>query len=146
MSSFWERKLAQQQGTPAPAPAPQPQAPQPASNGPWWRSTPTGPAQVQTVPQEPSQGQPETDMVKTLQAQQKQDQMDRCPGCGSGNYAAPPGSRTYGARCFDCGYPVQQSTSGMSNTASDGGPSTPARQVSTANNYNPQDVRAGNVG
>ena len=144
MSSFWERKLAQQSGQPAPAQAPQ--APQPSSNGPWWRTTPTTTPRPQTVAQEQPQGQPEQDMAKTLLAQNKQDSMDRCPGCGSGNYAAPPGSRTHGPRCFDCGYPVMQTTSGMSNTASDGGPSTPARQVSTANNYNPQDTRAGNVG
>lgn len=141
MSSFWEKKLAQQNGQATPAP--QPQAPQTASNGPWWRTTPTGVQQPQTVPQEATEGQEE--LVKTVQAKQKQDQMDKCPNCYSGNYAAPPGSRTYGPRCFDCGYPILNTTSGMTNTKSEG-PSTPARQVSTENNYNPQDVRAGTVG
>lgn len=33
-----------------------------------------------------------------------------CPECDSGNYWSVQGSKT---KCFDCGYPLQQSGSGM---------------------------------
>jgi len=65
----------------------------------------------------------------------------RCPGCGSGNYgSADPNTK---ARCYDCGYPIQQSGSGLGtgitgNQAS--GPAQPARQVSKSSNWNPQNV------
>lgn len=62
----------------------------------------------------------------------------RCPGCGSGNYGgATPEAK---ARCYDCGYPVVQSGSGMGKGVSQqgsGAPATPARQINTANNFNP---------
>jgi len=65
----------------------------------------------------------------------------RCPGCGSGNYGSvTPESK---ARCYDCGYPIQQSGSGVGTGISQGsgsGPAQPARQVSTANNFNPQGI------
>jgi len=66
-------------------------------------------------------------------SQQATPQAPRCPGCGSNNYGGAQGSRP---RCYDCGYPIQQSGSGLGKgivnqggTAS--GPAAPARQVST---------------
>lgn len=53
-------------------------------------------------------------------------QHDACPACGSGNYMAPPGGR---ARCFECGYPVEQSTSGAVSTTSQGAAAVPAQQA-----------------
>jgi uncharacterized protein (DUF983 family) len=53
-------------------------------------------------------------------------QHEHCPGCGSGNYAAAPGS-SY-RRCYDCGWPIQQSGSGVGATKSDA-PARPATQV-----------------
>lgn len=49
-----------------------------------------------------------------------------CPECDSGNYMAA--SPMVAARCFDCGYPLMQSTSGMavSKNTPHGGP---VRQV-----------------
>jgi hypothetical protein len=65
----------------------------------------------------------------------------RCPGCGSGNYGAvTPESK---ARCYDCGYPLQQSGSGVGTGITQpggSGPAQPARQISTANNFNPQGI------
>lgn len=55
-----------------------------------------------------------------------------CPHCASGNFMAPPGGGP--SRCFDCGYPVVQSTSGLMGDP--GAASTPAEQVATAP-YNP---------
>jgi len=71
----------------------------------------------------------------------------RCPGCGSGNYGGvvPEGSMSgmaARAKCYDCGYPIVQSGSGVGKGISQpgGGPATPAKQISTANNWNPQGI------
>ena len=63
----------------------------------------------------------------------------RCPGCGSGNYGgATPESRP---RCYDCGYPITQSGTGVPGiSAPSGGPVQKAKQISTANNFNPQTI------
>lgn len=59
-----------------------------------------------------------------------------CPSCGSGNYMKlHPANANSPYRCFDCGYPVEQSSSGLVGNSE--GPATPAQQVSTANNFNP---------
>lgn len=66
--------------------------------------------------------------------------IDRCPGCGSGNYGgATPESRK---RCYDCGYPIQQSGSGMSGVRGPKaeGPVQAAKQVHSGNNFNPQGI------
>jgi hypothetical protein len=114
-NNWWANKL----GTPAPqqsTPAPQYVAPQPAQYAP--------PAQPQYPP-----------------SHQTQPQAARCPGCGSGNYGgATPESR---ARCYDCGYPIQQSASGAGTgivgQGGSGGPATPATQVATGG-FNPTTI------
>ncbi|MFE9412363.1 hypothetical protein ACFYN0_26745 [Streptomyces sp. NPDC006704] len=58
-----------------------------------------------------------------MKAQSARDN-SRCPNCGSGNYMAPQGTQNH--RCYDCGYPRLQSTSGMIASSSDG-PARPAR-------------------
>ena len=58
---------------------------------------------------------------------------DTCPGCFGDNYFRP--SPNSGYRCYDCGYPLVQSGSGVS-TVNDDGPTRPARQVQTAG-FNP---------
>jgi hypothetical protein len=60
----------------------------------------------------------------------------RCPDCGSGNYN---GDSLHMTRCYDCGYnPRFGAQAGASGVpAGQGGPATPARQVSTSNNYQP---------
>jgi hypothetical protein len=64
-----------------------------------------------------------------------------CPNCRSGNYGSiDPNIK---ARCYDCGYPVVQSgssTPGMGQQTTGGAASQPTRQISTANNYNPQGI------
>lgn len=59
-----------------------------------------------------------------------------CPECGSGNYMVMNGNYS---RCYDCGYPIVQSGSGMPNSTSTA-PTRAARQVSTSNNYNPGQI------
>ena len=115
-SSWWDRKLNQ---NPAPQPARPAQpmaAPQPA--------TYAAPSQPQYPP-----------------TQQMTPQAPRCPGCGSGNYGGDtPESRP---RCYDCGYPIQQSGSGMGRGIVSGGQSSgpvqPAKQVQTGG-WNPTTI------
>lgn len=64
----------------------------------------------------------------------------RCPGCGSGNYGGTFESR---ARCYDCGYPLQQSGSGVGKGVTGGpqasGPTQAAKQVEPGG-FNPQTI------
>lgn len=60
---------------------------------------------------------------------------DKCPGCYSGNYFAPTGTQL--KRCYDCGYPIVQAGSGMGMPSDSAGGATPAKQISTKNNFNP---------
>ena len=53
-------------------------------------------------------------------------QSDDCPECGSGNYFSQGEAKK---QCFDCGYPVRQSGSGVSGGAVSGIPVKAARQV-----------------
>jgi len=71
-------------------------------------------------------------------AQQVTPQAPRCPGCGSGNYGSSEGAKP---RCYDCGYPIQQSGSGLGKGIvnpgqSSAGPAVPARQVASGG-WNP---------
>ena len=60
----------------------------------------------------------------------------RCPNCSSGNYGKMTAETA--ARCYDCGYPIQQSGSGMPGVrVPTNGNTEAAKQVSTANNFNP---------
>lgn len=90
---------------------------------------PTQPAVQQPVQQQPTQVRlPESAIT-----------VSKCPGCGSGNYGSgAPGVR---ARCYDCGYPITQTGTGMPgvNVPTEG-PTQAARQVSTVNNFNPQGI------
>ena len=49
------------------------------------------------------------------------------------------------ARCYDCGYPIMQSTSGVSAVNNDGGKPTPAVQVHGINNFQPGEI-VGRIG
>lgn len=66
---------------------------------------------------------------------------DRCPGCGSSNYGgATPEARK---RCYDCGYPITQSGSGMGRGVmgqnGSGGTPQPAKQVQSGG-WNPTTI------
>lgn len=60
---------------------------------------------------------------------------ESCPNCASGNYGrSTPESR---ARCYDCGYPLQQSGSGVPGVrVPTEGPVQAAKQVDTGG-FNP---------
>lgn len=58
---------------------------------------------------------------------------ERCPGCNGVNYMSAPNSNY--KRCYDCGYPLVQSGTGVSATHADA-PTKSAVQVQTGG-YNP---------
>ena len=125
------------------------------SNSNWWankigaqaapRQAPTSP-QPQYVAPQPAQYVP-SPQPQYPPTQQSVPQAPRCPGCNSSNY----GSFTDAARgmqgkakCYDCGYPLQQSGSGLGTGiigqgGRGGGAATPAKQVASGG-YNPQTI------
>jgi hypothetical protein len=97
-------------------------APRPDSTPPY--TLPQPQQQVipqQQVPQAPVMPQPPSTRQSSI-----------CPGCGSGNYgSAVPEAKP---RCYDCGYPIQQSGSGLGKGVipqGGAGSPTPAKQVQT---------------
>ena len=98
------------------------------------------PAPRYVAPQPATYAQPQQPQYPP--SQQITPQAERCPGGGSGNYGgATPESRK---RCYDCGYPIQQSGSGVGKgvVGSGGqaaGPATPAVQVQTGG-WNPTTI------
>lgn len=110
--NWWANRLGQQEqaAPPPPRPAPQP-APQPQQSN-------------ALEPQAPKR------------APQSSQQTDLCPGCGSGNYFAAQGSQYQ--RCYDCGYPIQQSGTGVGSVQSDA-PAKQAVQVK-GGGFNPQQI------
>lgn len=116
-SNWWASKL----GTPAPAVAPTP---------PY---SPPQPVPFNPVPQQPMPGEAHQRLPQSATL------ASRCPGCNSGNYGKS--SPEHQARCYDCGYPVVQAGSGMTGVGNSvTGPTMPARQSTTANNFNPQGI------
>jgi hypothetical protein len=112
-NNWWANKL----GT-----TPQPQQP----NNPQ-------PVYQQPVYQPPQQSYPTT--------QQQAPIGELCPECRSGNYGgATPEARK---RCYDCGYPIQQSGSGLGKGITSGpqptGSPVPAKQVQ-AGGFNPSTI------
>lgn len=65
---------------------------------------------------------------------------DTCPECRSSNYFSP--NAQIAKRCYDCGFPVQQSGSryGSLTGAHVEGATQAARGNDTTNNYNPQRI------
>lgn len=63
-----------------------------------------------------------------------------CPDCGSGNYMSP--SAAIAPRCYDCGYPVQQSGSrfgGLAGAHVEGAAKASLGNDATSN-WNPQGI------
>lgn len=102
---------------------------------------PTGPAP--SIPYTPPPQQPNVQIsydptqdqttVRAVSARKD----DRCPNCASGNYFAPQGTQRM--RCYDCGYPITQSGSGVGPVggSSSSGPAIPAKQPSQSGGFNP---------
>ncbi|MFH9606832.1 hypothetical protein [Streptomyces sp. NPDC017448] len=67
---------------------------------------------------------------------------DVCPGCMSSNYGTHPSQPKARPRCFDCGFPLSQSGSGVTLRGENVGPVKAARQTqaSKTNSFNPQNI------
>jgi len=117
-ADWWAKKL----NTP-PVPTPQPNR-QP--------NLPTPPSQLPMTPM-PAFQQPQTSESKAQSAKS----VATCPDCGSGNYFAATAQTSF--RCYDCGYPIQQSGSrygGLAGAHVEGA-TQPALGNDATNNWNP---------
>ena len=109
----------------------------------WWSNklgTTPQPQQPNMPQQQPVYQQPTQQPQSYPTSQQTVPMTPRCPGCNSGNYGGTAESRP---RCYDCGYPIQQSGSGAGTgivgQGGGGGPATPATQVPTGG-FNPTTI------
>lgn len=143
MSNFWADKLA---GT-TPAQAPPRQTVATPSASPWWMPAPTTPRQepVEAV-SAPSYGMgSEIDPERAARLSRlapSSTKDDRCPSCYSSNYITFNATQVVGkstSRCYDCGYPVVQSSSGdtMPSGTGEGQPTKAARQLAPGG-YHPE--------
>jgi ribosomal protein L37E len=119
--SWWADKLNGRAPSHTVAPAPTPQG-----------GTPQYPDQRLTP-----QGAVYGHLEASVQRQSQVPEAPRCPECGSGDYHASGQAKP---RCFDCGYPLTQSGTGMGGKGSVRG-SSPARQVETPP-YKPNQIVA----
>ena len=121
-ADWWANKLAQQ-GT-------QPQQGRPVNN------IPMPPSQV------PMQGMPTFQPAQPATRQlPSASQNASCPDCGSVNYLSP-NPQTIAFRCYDCGYPVQQSGSrfgGLAGAHVEGAAKQSLGNDGTSN-WNPQGI------
>lgn len=116
------------------------------NNADWWakklqQNQPAAPAaRTSNMPQAPSQvpmtafQQPQTQT--TAPKAQSASLNDSCPDCGSANYFSVQGAK---ARCYDCGYPMEQSGSrygSLTGARVEGGVKS-ATGNDTASNWSP---------
>jgi len=117
-ADWWAKKLAQQ------SPAPQQ----------------TRPADLPPMPpsQQPMAPMPSFQQTPTERAQSAK-QTDSCPDCGSGNYMSVSNAAP---RCFDCGYPLEQSGSRYGSLAGAHveGAARGAAGNDPTSNWNPQGI------
>ena len=116
-SDWWAKQLgAQPAQQPRPANTPMPPSQQPMA---------------QYTPPQPQQPTSKAQSAKQNQA---------CPDCGGNNYMSP--SANIGLRCYDCGYPLQQSGSkfGSLTGAKVEGSTKQSAGNDTQNNWNPQGI------
>jgi ribosomal protein S27E len=119
------------------------------SNADWWakklgNTAPVPQGRPADMPPMPPSQQPMAPMPTFQQPQTSKAQSANlsatCPDCGSGNYfsATPQTSQ----RCYDCGYPIQQSGSrfgGLAGAHTEGA-AKPAAGNDAQSNWNPQGI------
>lgn len=118
------------------------------SSADWWakqlgNNTPPPAQRVANNPMPPSQ-QPMTPYTPPQQQQpaskaQSASQVQSCPECGGNNYMSVQNAAP---RCYDCGYPIQQSGSryGALTGAKVEGNAKASIGNDTASNWNPQGI------
>lgn len=111
----------------------------------WWANKLGQPqARPDNIPPMPPSQQPMARVPMPTQPQPNLPpsaaQASYCPECRSKNYGSFEGAR---ARCYDCGYPIRQSGSGMGKGISVPmeGPTQAAKQVETGG-WNPTTIVA----
>lgn len=119
------------------------------NNAQWWANKLAG--QQPQVPQgrpDPTPPMPQSQqpmqVMPSFQAQPAErahsaKQTATCPDCGSSNYMA---IQNAAPRCFDCGYPLEQSGSRFGNLAGAHveGTTKAAKGNDSTNNWNPQGI------
>jgi len=107
------------------------------NNADWWAKKLGQPQVPQGRPdptpgmppsQQPMQPMPSFQQPQVSKAQSA-NQVATCPDCGSGNYFAATAQTSF--RCYDCGYPIQQSGSRYGGLAGANVTGTP--QAATGN-------------
>lgn len=118
------------------------------SNADWWarRLNAPAPPRQAPAPQQPGYQAPQgaPDGIANARAADAAHDFGECPECGSNNYFAMKSEdmrlqrMAAAPRCFDCGYPIRHTTSGM-GSARGAGDSSPSKQSGDprASNYNP---------
>lgn len=108
------------------------------SNADWFAAKLAGqkprPVVPQTIPAQPVPSAPAQPVVQAPSKAMSTRASGTCPQCMSGNYMQMQGSNYQ--RCYDCGYPIVQSTSGMGGVKSEG-KVTPARQPAKGEGFQP---------
>lgn len=109
----------------------QPAAPQQARPA----DTPMPPSQQPMTPYTPPQPQAPASSLRLGSASQT----DTCPDCGGNNYMSVANAKP---RCYDCGYPVEQSGSryGALTGAKVEGTTKSSIGNDSASNWNPQGI------
>jgi hypothetical protein len=146
VSSFWQKKLGL---SPQQAPAPQQATQSSGPRQPWWAEpAPPPPPENYQQQQNPYGDQPTPGVqdasfaavvrggvVPANTSAKSARSTARCPECDSTNYAvlktnkmSKDGVRLVTERCYDCGYPVEQSASGDHTRSI----ATPGQQIDRA--------------
>lgn len=136
MPDFWSRLSATSTEPDTSAEHPR------SATGPAWWQVAAPPAPTAPEPK-PPEAAPEPDENQSLSKTQWAKQpAQSCPSCGSSHYMGHPDQPSARPRCYDCGYPVTQSGSGLRLRADSGAPVQAARQTaaSKTSDFNPQNI------
>jgi hypothetical protein len=118
------------------------------NNADWWAKKLGNPQPQQPGRPDPSPAMPPSQQPMAVMPNFQKPQTERaqsakqtatCPDCGSNNYMA---IQNAAPRCFDCGYPLEQSGSRFGNLsgAHVEGSAKQASGNDSTNNWNPQGI------
>ncbi|MEU9050193.1 hypothetical protein AB0D37_07270 [Streptomyces sp. NPDC048384] len=132
-SEFWLNKFREAQGG---QPQPRQQAGLTPAGTPWWaHPTYVRPETPSATPQNhPQQVQREYQTERAQSAKQS----ERCPSCQGEHYWRPTPNAM--AQCFDCGWPVQNSTQGVAIANNSSAPQRVSLHQAKGSGYNPQTI------
>ncbi|MEV8601774.1 hypothetical protein AB0465_18065 [Streptomyces griseoviridis] len=132
-SDFWLNKFREAQGG---QPQPRQQAGLTPAGTPWW-AHPTY-VRPETPPAAPRNDPQQVQREYQTERAQSAKQSERCPSCQGEHYwRATPNSM---AQCFDCGWPVQNSTQGVAIANNSSAPQKVSLHQAKGSGYNPQTI------